>query len=164
MRRPKIDKIDLQILSDLQTHGRMTNVQLSERAGISAPPCLRRVRSLETSGLIKGYHADINSDALGFHVVIFAHVKLNSHAETDLIAFEQMTKDWENVRECHMLAGETDFLLKIVAEDWDDYQKFLTSQLTSSKNVAHVKSSLSIRKSKYLPGPPLANLLQQEAA
>jgi DNA-binding Lrp family transcriptional regulator len=155
----KTDAIDLQILNDLQQNGRMTNVELAERAGISAPPCLRRVRSLEDSGYIIGYHADINAEALGFGVVIFAQVRLHSHAENDLLAFETLAQNWEMVRECHMLAGDTDFLLKIVAEDWDSYQRFLTSQLTSSPNVAHVKSSLSIRKSKNLPGPPIKMLI-----
>lgn len=159
MRRVKIDAIDLQILKDLQEHGRMTNVELAERAGISAPPCLRRVRSLEDAGLIEGYHASISSEALGFGVVIFAQVSLHSHADHDLSAFEELTQQWEMVRECNMLAGDTDFLLKIVAEDWDSYQSFLTSKLTSAPNVAHVKSSLSIRRSKNLPGPPIELLI-----
>lgn len=158
MRRLKIDHIDLQIMHDLQKNGRTTNVELSERAGISAPPCLRRIRALEQAGYIKGYHAEINAEAIGFSVVIFAQVRLHSHADSDLLAFEELSKKWDQVRECHMLAGDTDFLLKVVAEDWDAYQRFLTSQLTATPNVAHVTSSLSIRKSKNLPGPPM-NLL-----
>ncbi|MDP1725016.1 MAG: Lrp/AsnC family transcriptional regulator [Alphaproteobacteria bacterium] len=160
MRRTKIDAIDLQILHDLQDNGRMTNVDLADRAGISAPPCLRRVRTLEDSGFITGYHADINAEALGFTVVIFAQVRLHSHAENDLIAFENLVQNWDMVRECQMLAGDTDFLLKIIAQDWDSYQRFLTTQLTSAPNVAHVKSSLCIRKSKNLPGPPINLILK----
>ncbi|MDP1975808.1 MAG: Lrp/AsnC family transcriptional regulator [Alphaproteobacteria bacterium] len=160
MRRIKIDAIDLQILHDLQDNGRMTNVDLAIRAGISAPPCLRRVRTLEDSGFITGYHADINAEALGFTVVIFAQVRLHSHAENDLIAFENLVQNWDMVRECQMLAGDTDFLLKIIAQDWDSYQRFLTTQLTSAPNVAHVKSSLCIRKSKNLPGPPINLILK----
>lgn len=160
MRRTKIDAIDLQILHDLQENGRMTNVDLADRAGISAPPCLRRVRTLEDSGFITGYHADINAEALGFTVVIFAQVQLHSHAENDLIAFENLVQNWDMVRECQMLAGDTDFLLKIIAQDWDSYQRFLTTQLTSAANVAHVKSSLCIRKSKNLPGPPINLMLK----
>ena len=90
MQRVKLDRIDRQILSDLQNEGRMTNVDLAKRAGISAPPCLRRVRALEEAGFIKGYHADLDSVALGFNVSVFAHVGLNSQAEVDLLAFEQM--------------------------------------------------------------------------
>jgi DNA-binding Lrp family transcriptional regulator len=155
MRRVKLDRIDRRILSDLQQKGRMTNVELASRAGISAPPCLRRVRALEEAGFIRGYHADLNAEALGYAVTIFAQVGLNSQAESDLKAFEALVNSWPQVRECHMLAGETDFLLKVVAEDWDSYQKFLTTQLTAAPNVSHVKSSLSIRTSKYAPGVPV---------
>ena len=155
MSRVKLDRIDRRILADLQDQGRMTNVDLAKRAGISAPPCLRRVRALEKSGFIRGYHADLNSEALGYAVTIFAQVGLNSQAEADLKAFEALVGSWPQVRECHMLAGETDFLLKVVAEDWDSYQKFLTTQLTAAPNVSHVKSSLSIRTSKYAPGVPV---------
>ena len=155
MRRVKLDRIDRRILRDLQADGRMTNVDLAKRAGISAPPCLRRVRALEESGYIRGYHADINPEALGFGVTIFAQVGLASQAEADLKAFEELVRSWPEVRECHMLAGETDFLLKVVATDWDAYQKFLTTQLTTAPNVSQVTSALAIRMSKYEPGVPI---------
>ena len=151
----KLDSVDRQILHDLQDRGRMTNVDLARNAGISAPPCLRRVRALEDVGIIKGYHADIDSDALGYSVKVFAFVGLISQAETDLQDFEMMVSTWPQVRECHMLMGETDFLLKIVAHDWDDFQKFLTSHLTPAKNVSHVKPALSIRSAKQLVGVPI---------
>lgn len=155
MRRVKLDRIDRRILRDLQTDGRMTNVELARRAGISAPPCLRRVRALEEAGFIRGYHADINPEALGFGVTVFAQVGLSSQAETDLKKFEDLVNGWPLVRECSMLAGETDFLLKIVSEDWDAYQRFLTTKLTAAPNVSHVKSALAIRTSKYDPGVPI---------
>ena len=152
--RVKLDAIDRHILRDLQEDGRMTNVELAARAGISAPPCLRRVRALEKAGYIRGFHADLNAKALGFEVTVFALVGLHSQAESDLVAFEQRAADWPLVRDCFMLAGEVDFLLKIVARDWDEYQNFLTSQLTAAPNVAQVKSSLAIRASKTHPGVP----------
>jgi DNA-binding Lrp family transcriptional regulator len=155
MRNVKLDKIDRRILRDLQADGRMTNVELARRAGISAPPCLRRVRALEQAGLIRGYHADCNAEALGYAVTVFAHVGLASQAEPDLKAFEALVQTWPEVREASMLAGETDFLLKIVAVDWDSYQRFLTTKLTAAPNVAHVKSALAIRSSKYEPGVPV---------
>jgi len=153
--RAKLDKIDRHILSDLQADGRMTNVDLAKRAGISAPPCLRRVRALEKAGVIRGYHADIAAETLGYTVTVFALVGLNSQADPDLKAFEALMGSWPNVRECHMLAGEADFLVKIVAEDWDHYQKFLTTQLTSAPNVSHVKSLMVFRTAKYQPGVPI---------
>jgi DNA-binding Lrp family transcriptional regulator len=155
MQRVKLDRIDRRILSDLQADGRITNVELARRAEISAPPCLRRVRALEEAGFIRGYHADLDPKTLGFNVTVFAHVGLTSQAEPDLEAFEKLIGEWPEVRECHMLAGETDFLLKVVAEDWDAYQRFLTSRLTAAPNVSHVKSALSIRSSKVEPGVPI---------
>ncbi len=152
----KLDRVDRRILADLQADGRMTNVDLARRAGISAPPCLRRVRALEEAGLIKGYHAEVDSKALGYQVTVFAQVGLASQAEHDLEIFEKTVRGWPEVRECHMLAGEADFLLKIVARDWEDYQRFLTTQLTPAANVTHVKSALSIRASKTEPGVPIA--------
>jgi len=151
----KLDRIDRRILRDLQARGRITNVELAKRAGISPPPCLRRVRALEETGCIIGYHAEVASEPLGFGVMVFAHVGLHSQADTDLIAFEGLVATWPEVRACHMLAGETDFLLKIVATDWDAYQRFLTTRLTAAPNVSVVKSALAIRTSKNLPGVPI---------
>ena len=155
MRRVKLDRIDRRIIRDLQADGRMTNVDVARRAGISAPPCLRRVRALEEAGFIRGYHADLDPELLGYCVTVFAQVGLSSQAEPDLINFEELVNSWPQVRECSMLAGETDFLLKVVAEDWDDYQCFLTKQLTAAPKVSHVKSALAIRCSKSLPGVPI---------
>ena len=155
MQRVKLDSIDRRILHDLQRDGRVTNVELAERAGISAPPCLRRVRALEREGYIQGYHVELNPEKLGFTVIIFAFVGLSSHAESDLVAFEEMIESWDEVRECHMLSGETDFLLKIVSKDWDTFQKFLTTKLTPAPNVSNVKTALAFRTKKYSPGVPL---------
>ena len=157
MRRAKLDRVDRRIQRALQDDGRMTNVELARRAEISAPPCLRRVRALEEAGYIRGYHADINAEALGFGVTVFAQVGLSSQAETDLKAFEALMQSWPEVRECHMLAGETDFLLRIVAVDWDAYQRFLTTRLTAAPNVTHVKSALAIRTCKSVPGVPISD-------
>lgn len=155
MQRVKLDEIDRRILADLQADGRITNVELARRVGISAPPCLRRVRALEEAGFIRGYHADLSAEALGFGVTVFALVGLKSQAEADLVAFEQKAAEWPLVRECYMLAGENDFILKIVAKDWDAYQNFLTRDLTAAANVGHVKTSLTIRASKQQPGVPI---------
>jgi len=153
--RVKLDRIDRNILRDLQIHGRITNVELANRVGISAPPCLRRVRALEEAGYIRGYHAELEPSALGYNVTVFAQVGLHSQSEPDLVAFEKLINSWPEVRECHMLAGETDFLLKIVAQDWENYQHFVTEKLTAAPNVANVKSALSIRPSKEEPGVPV---------
>ena len=150
----KLDPIDRRILAELQADGRMTNVELARRVGISAPPCLRRVRALEEAGFIRGYHADIDARALGFEVQVFAMVGLHSQAEADLSAFEARCRNWPLVRECHMLNGEIDFILKCVAPDLSTFQSFLTEELTAADNVASVKTSLVIRCAKDQPGVP----------
>jgi DNA-binding Lrp family transcriptional regulator len=155
MNRVKLDSIDRKILRDLQANGRVTNVELARRVGISAPPCLRRVRALEEAGYIRGYHAELDPTALGFNMTVFAQVGLSSQAERDLVAFEKLVDTWPEVRECHMLAGETDFLLKVTAADWEEYQTFVTTKLTPAPNVSHVKSALAIRSSKLAPGVPV---------
>ncbi len=155
MARIKLDKIDRKILKDLQQDGRITNVELAKHVGISAPPCLRRVRALEEAGFIKGYFAKIDPSALGYGITVFAQVKLVSQAEADLRKFEDTCRKWAIVRECHMLSGEVDFLLRIVAKDWDAYQHFLTEQLTAAPNVTSVKTMPLVRSAKEEPGVPI---------
>lgn len=155
MSQVKLDEIDLRILRDLQENGKITNVELARRVGISAPPCLRRVRALEEAGFITGYHAEIEPAKLGYNVTVFAQVGLDSQSESELSAFEELVRSWPEVRDCHMLAGEADFILRIVAQDWETYQKFVTEKLTPAPNVANVKSALTLRASKHEPGVPV---------
>lgn len=157
MKNVKLDKIDRIILRELQENGRITNVDLAEKAQISAPPCLRRVRGLEEAGYIKGYHADIAADKLGFGLTAFIHVGLANHTEADLANFARLIDGWPQVRAAYMLTGDSDFLLKVVSEDWETFQKFLTSQLTAAPNVAHVKSFPAMRRTKYAAGIPIAD-------
>lgn len=155
MKRIKLDKIDRKILRDLQSNGRITNVELSKNAGISAPPCLRRVRALEENGFIKGYYARLDGQSLGFGLTVFAMIKLESQKEGDLKKFQEAIQEMSLVRECHMLSGEVDFLLRIVAKDWDSYQQFLTEKLTSIENVTSVKTMPLVRSSKEEAGVPI---------
>ena len=150
-----LDSIDRRLLAELQDEGRVTNVDLARRVGLTAPPCLRRVRALEEAGVIRGYHADLDASSLGFTITVFAMVSLKSQAEEDLRAFENHIKALPEVRECHMLNGEIDFILKIVSKDLQSFQEFLTSKLTPAPNVASVKTSLTIRTAKNEPGVPL---------
>ena len=155
MTQISFDSIDSHILDELQRDGRMTNVDLAAKVGLTAPPCLRRVRALEEDGTILGYHAALNPARLGYTIVVFAMVSLKSQAESDLRAFEDHVAALEPVRECHMLNGEIDFILKIVAKNLQDFQTFLTTELTPAPNVAGVKTSLTIRTSKHVPGVPV---------
>ncbi len=150
-----LDRIDRRLLCELQNEGRITNVELAQRVGLTAPPCLRRVRALEDEGVIRGYHADLDASKLGYAITVFALVSLRSQAEDALRQFEEHMRGLPEVRECHMLNGEIDFILKIVSRDLQSFQEFLTSKLTPAPNVASVKTSLTIRTAKQLSGVPL---------
>ncbi len=151
----QLDEIDRRLLRELQDNGRITNVELAARVGLTAPPCLRRVRSLEEAGIIRGYHGDLDGQKLGFGITVFAMVSLKSQAESALREFEAAMRDLPEVREVHMLNGEIDFILKIVSRDLQSFQEFLTGRLTPAPNVESVKTSLTIRTSKHEPGVPL---------
>lgn len=154
MQRVRLDRIDCRILADLQEDGRMTNVELARRAGISAPPCLRRVRALETAGFVKGYHAELDAARLGYNEMFFALVGLDSQAQEVLAGFETAVADWAEVRECHMIRGGGDFLIKVVARD-KPHRDALTMRLTSTPHVARVQTLETIRTSKDKPGVPV---------
>lgn len=153
----KLDQTDWRILFELQRDGRITNVELANRAGISPPPCLRRVRALEEHGFITGYRGILDPAALGFELTMFAMVGLHSQAEADLVAFEGRVRAWPIVRECYMMSGEVDFILKCVAKDLHTAQEFVINDLTKAPNVDSVKTTLVLRVSKYEPGVPLTN-------
>lgn len=150
----RLDAIDWKILAELQDDGRITNVELARRVGISAPPCLRRVRALEEAGFIKGYRGILDEKLLGFDVTVFAMVHLSSQAEADLVAFEDFVRRAPLVRECWMLSGEIDFILKCVAPDLRTFQAFV-AELTAAPQVRNVKTSLTLRNSKDAAMVPL---------
>jgi DNA-binding Lrp family transcriptional regulator len=143
-----LDAIDWKILYELQNEGRVTNVELSRRVGISAPPCLRRVKRLEDSGIIRGYRALLNAPALGMDVVAFCIVGLHHHAETELKAFADRTRLWPIVRQAWMVSGDSDFMLHCVASDLTTFQNFVIEDLASAPNVDTVRTALTIRQVK----------------
>lgn len=151
----KPDAIDIRIVRELQADGRITNQALAQRVGLSPPPCLRRVRALEESGVITGYHAEVDAALLGFDVTAFAMVGLHNQAEGDLRDFENQVLSWALVRECHMLSGEADYLLKCVAPDLPALQDFVTGTLAAAPNVATVRIYVTIRRAKNEAGIPI---------
>lgn len=151
----RLDDIDWKILKELQDDGRMTNVELSRRIGISAPPCLRRVRALEEAGIIQAYRALLDEKSLGYDLTAFAFVGLTSQSEADLVAFESRVRGWPIVREAWMLSGEIDFALKCVATNLRAFQTFVIEELTAAPNVASVRTALTIRQSKNAPTVPI---------
>ena len=158
----RLDATDWRILKELQANGRITNVELARKVGISPPPCLRRMRALEQSGIIAGYFALLDEKQLGFQLIAYVSVGLHSQSEADLRAFENRILAWPLVREAEMLSGEADFILKCVAPDLTSFQDFIIQELTAAPNVASVKSTLVIRRVKFEPGVPVA--LAQESA
>lgn len=143
-----LDAIDWKILKELQDEGRITNVELSRRVGISAPPCLRRVKRLEETGIIRGYRALLNSPALGYDVVAFCLVGLQHQSDAELKTFAERTRGWPIVRRAWMVSGESDFLLHCVATDLTTFQTFVIEELTSTPNVDTVRTALTIRQVK----------------
>lgn len=150
----RLDDIDWRILAELAADARITNVALAAKVGLSPPPCLRRVRALESAGLVTGYTALVDEAALGFPLTAFAMVRLHAQAEADLRAFEDRVLSWPLVREAHMLSGETDYMLRCLAPDLPTFQRFVLDELTAAPNVASVKTSLAIRRAKREPGLP----------
>ena len=143
-----LDAIDWKILRELQGDGRMTNVELSRRVGISAPPCLRRVKRREEAGIIRGYRALLDAPALGMDVVAFCLVGLQHQSDAELKTFSEHTRGWPIVRGAWMVSGEFDFLLHCVASDLTKFQTFVIEVLTSTPNVDTVRTALTIRQVK----------------
>ena len=153
--RARLDATDWRILKELQADGRLTNVALAARVGLSPPPCLRRVQALEQAGLIRGYHADLDRQLTGFEVEAFAMVTLKAQGEGELRAFENRILTWPLVREAHMLSGEIDYMLRCVAPDLPAFQDFVLGELNAWPNVASVKTTLVLRRAKWEPGVPV---------
>jgi len=151
----RLDEIDHILLRALQTDGRMSNVDLAEKAGISAPPCLRRLRHLEESGYIKSYSANLDAEKMGYSISAFIQISLASTKNDDLQAFMHKIQEWDHVREAYALAGDCDFLLKIVARNWDDYQDFLLNILPTAPAIGTNKSYLAVKAIKTTGGVPV---------
>lgn len=143
-----LDAIDWKILKTLQANGRTTNVDLASIVGISAPPCLRRVKKLETNGIIKGYRALLNGPALGQSLVAFCLIGLHRQSDVDLKAFAAKCANWPLVRQAWTIQGEADYLLHCVAPDLLTFQDFVIDGLTGAENVDTVRTALTIRQVK----------------
>ena len=154
--KARLDDIDWRILKELQDNGNITNVALARRVGLTPPPCLRRVKALQEAGLIRGCFTIVDEKMAGFEVTAFAQVRLHAQSETELRAFENRVLGWPLVRECYMVSGEMDYMLKCVAPDLTAFQEFIIKDLTAAPNVASVKTFLTIRRAKREPGVPIA--------
>lgn len=150
----KLDRFDLTILSVLQSDGRITNVDLADRAKLSESACLRRVKALEKSGLIKGYVAQVDQAKAGLPVNVFVNITLVHQDLTELKAFEEAVQEIPEVMECYLMSGEHDYVLRVVVADVNDYERIHQRYLTRLPGVDRVNSSFAlrtVRKTNQLP-------------
>ena len=158
MKQPKylLDEIDRRILTTLQGNAKLRNVDLADAVGLSDSPCLRRVKHLEDTGVIRGYATLVDPETIGLPVSVFVQVTLEKQVEASLEAFEARIADWPEVMECYLMTGDADYLLRVVAADLTAYQDFLMHKLTRVAGVASIKSSFALRRIQYRTALPLA--------
>ena len=143
-----LDDLDSRILSALQEDGRLSNVELAERVGLSPSPCLRRVKRLEEDGYIAGYKAKVDRRRLGLGMTVFVGVKVDGHRDANAKAFQEAMHKLPEVVACHMVSGETDFLLEVVVADLSAYDLFLSRTLLLMPMIRDVRSNFAIRTVK----------------
>jgi DNA-binding Lrp family transcriptional regulator len=149
-----MDKTDRKILRELQRNGRVSNQELAERVNLSPSPCLRRVKQLEKSGLIKGYTAEVDNEAYGLPIIVFVSVQLERHSAEVVKKFEMAVKHVENVLECYVMTGSADYLLKVMVKDLHDYEHFVRHELHEIGNIASIDTSFAygvVKRSHVLP-------------
>ena len=155
MIKKELDGIDLKILRILQDEGRISNLDLSKKIGMSPPPTLRRVRDLEKNGFIDGFRANLDSSKLGYDLTAWIFISLKNQNEESLNSFEKLVWGWETIRECYMLNGEVDFILKSVSKNMFEFNDFLLQNITSNENVLSVKTAFAIKTTKRLGNVPI---------
>jgi Lrp/AsnC family transcriptional regulator, leucine-responsive regulatory protein len=151
----RLDEIDFKILSLLQREARISNVALADRVGLSPAPCLRRVRGLEQSGVIRRHVALIDPKAVNLGVTVFVQIRLDLQVEGRLENFERVVLRRPEVLECYLMTGDADYLLRVVVSDVEAYEKFLHDALTKVEGVASIKSSFALKQAKYSTALPL---------
>jgi len=155
MIKKELDGIDLKILRILQDEGRISNLDLSKKIGMSPPPTLRRVRDLEKNGFIDGFRANLDPSKLGYDLTAWIFISLKNQNEESLNSFEKLVWGWETIRECYMLNGDVDFILKSVSKNMSEFNDFLSQNITSNENVLSVKTAFAIKTTKSLGNVPI---------
>ena len=157
MREAALDRIDLQLLAELQRAGRLTNAELAERVHLSPSACLRRVQRLEREGVIAGYRAEVDPERVGLGLQAFVRVQLEKHDVEHVAAFASFVTAWDEVVACHALTGDMDYLLHVVVRDLDLFSRFLLDRLLNASGVADVNSSFVLRTVKAFGGVPVGS-------
>jgi len=129
LKKSKIDPTDRKMIQALQSNGRMTNLELAEAVNLSPSPCLRRLRNLEKSGVIRGYRVDVDEKAYGLPITVFVRVTLDSHTSDTVALFEKGIQTIPEVLECYVMTGAADYFLRVMVEDLEDYERFVRQRL-----------------------------------
>lgn len=152
-----MDYIEYKLLNSLQKNARLTNLELAKQVGLSASPCLRRVKTLEENGVITGYSAIINQNKVNLSVNVFVQVSLERQSEERLQIFEEKIMEYKEVMEAYLMTGEADYLLRIVVKDLQAYEKFLKDNLTQIKGIASIRSYFSLKQVTRKYNLPIVN-------
>jgi Lrp/AsnC family leucine-responsive transcriptional regulator len=158
-----LDAIDQRIVAALQADGRLSNVDLADKVGLSPSPCLRRVKRLEREGYIEGYRAALRRQRVGLSLSVFVGVKIDGHANERALVFEEAATAMPEVIACHMISGDADYLLEVVVPDLEGYQHFLVGKLLNLPMVREVRSNIAIQTLKAGAPLPLGHLTQRLA-
>jgi Lrp/AsnC family transcriptional regulator, leucine-responsive regulatory protein len=153
-----IDAIDRRIIATLQADGRLSNVELADRVGLSPSPCLRRVKRLESQGYIEGYRASLQRGRVGLGFTVFVGLKIDGHADERAEALEKAIIAMPEIIACHMVSGEADYLLEVVVPDLEHYRRFLNGKLLALPLVKEVRSNIAIESLKMAAPLPLDHL------
>ena len=155
MRETALDRIDRRILQHLQSNARLTNLELADAVGLSASPCLRRVRGLQDSGVIRSFVTLLDPKLVGLGVSVFVNVRLESQDERTLERFEKGIRNRPEVLECYLMTGDSDYLLRVVCADLEAFERFLMNHLTKVPGIASIRSSFALKQVKYSTALPL---------
>lgn len=158
MPNSRLDAIDCRIIAELQADGRLSNVELAGKVGLSPSPCLRRLKRLEREGYIEGYRAALRRDRVGLGFSVFVGVKIDGHANGPALAFEEAVVRLPEVVACHLVSGEADYFLEVVVPDLAEYQHFLVTKLLVMPNVREIRSNIAIQTLKAGAPLPLEHL------
>lgn len=156
----KLDTIDIRILEEVQRDGKLTNVDLAQRVGLSPSPCLARVKALEESGVISRYVAILDPEEIGSLMSVFIQVRLERQAVRELGQFEKAVESFAEVMECYLMTGDSDYLLRVVVPDLTTLQEFIIEKLSKLDVIANIKSSFALKQVKYNTAYPMKEVSQ----
>lgn len=155
----RFDEMDIKILDELQANGRLSNVELASRVGLSPSPCLARVRSLEEAGIIGRYVALLDAERIGPSVSVFIQISLERQSDESLAEFETEIADMPEVMECYLMSGDSDYLLRVLVRDTVHLRDFVRDTLTKLPGIAKIRSSFALKQVKYQTALPLGGMV-----